>query len=115
MGARNIRRIAGLFVVVLFLTGLTILTGCKESEQEQAAAGDEAGQAPVEGIEPEELVAAASREIPQKTCPGMEGAINEDIYVEYKGKKVYFCCQGCAEAFKKDPEKYLAKLPQFKD
>jgi YHS domain-containing protein len=27
---------------------------------------------------------------------------------EYKGKKYYFCAQGCKIAFDKEPEKYLA-------
>lgn len=50
----------------------------------------------------------------QKTCPVMEGnPINKDIFVEYQGKKVYFCCPACVEAFNKDPEKYISKLPQF--
>ena len=34
-------------------------------------------------------------------------------FVEYQGKKVYFCCKGCETEFNKDPEKYVAKLPQF--
>lgn len=29
--------------------------------------------------------------------------------VDYKGKKVYFCCQNCPKAFKADPEKFAAK------
>jgi len=36
------------------------------------------------------------------------------LYTEYKGKKVYFCCSGCKEKFEEEPEKYIAKLPQFK-
>ena len=43
----------------------------------------------------------------------MGGAIDKNIFVEYQGKKVYFCCKDCVEKFKADPEKYLAKLPQF--
>lgn len=27
---------------------------------------------------------------------------------EYKGKKYYFCAEGCKEKFEKDPEKYVA-------
>jgi YHS domain-containing protein len=27
--------------------------------------------------------------------------------MEYKGKTYYFCCDNCAEAFKKNPEKYV--------
>ena len=53
--------------------------------------------------------------IVQKICPVMGGAINKDIFTVYKGKKVYFCCAGCKPEFEKEPEKYLAKLPQFKE
>ncbi|MBL7185132.1 MAG: YHS domain-containing protein [Phycisphaerae bacterium] len=50
----------------------------------------------------------------QTTCPVMVGnPINKAIFTEYKGKKVYFCCPGCDSKFKADPEKYIAKLPQF--
>ncbi|AQT69482.1 Cation efflux system protein CusB precursor [Anaerohalosphaera lusitana] len=51
----------------------------------------------------------------QIVCPVMGGKINKDIFVEYKGKKVYFCCAGCPEEFQKNPEKYLDKLPQFSE
>jgi len=115
MSARNAKRTVGLLVVVAFLAGLAVLNGCKQSEEEQAAP-NEAERTSAQGtMEPKELVAAASTEILQETCPVMEGPINEDIYVEYKGKKVYFCCEGCVEAFKKEPKEYLAKLPQFRD
>ncbi len=53
--------------------------------------------------------------IVQKICPVMGGAINKDVFTMYKGKKVYFCCPGCKPEFEKNPEKYLAKLPQFKE
>jgi YHS domain-containing protein len=53
--------------------------------------------------------------IEQTTCPIMGQAINKDVFVEYKGTKVYFCCAGCEQKFNADPEKYVAKLPQFKD
>lgn len=53
--------------------------------------------------------------IEQKLCPVMAAEINKELYTEYKGKKVYFCCPGCEEQFKAEPEKYLDKLPQFKE
>ncbi len=34
----------------------------------------------------------------------------KDIYTDYEGKRVYFCCSGCVEDFGKDPEKYLKVL-----
>ncbi len=51
----------------------------------------------------------------QTLCPVMGGAVNKMYFIEYQGKKVYFCCPGCEEVFLKDPEKYMDKLPQFKD
>ena len=62
---------------------------------------------------PAETKDAVSVEIEQKTCPVMGGEINKDLFTEYKGKKVYFCCPGCKEQFQKEPEKYISKLPQF--
>ncbi|MHC4555209.1 MAG: efflux RND transporter periplasmic adaptor subunit [Planctomycetota bacterium] len=51
----------------------------------------------------------------QILCPVMGNPINKDVFVEYKGKKVYFCCGGCDDVFLKEPEKYLPKLPQFQE
>jgi len=97
----KMRKINVMFLLVgLLFVGLIVLNGCKKSEP--ATSTEEAGQ-----------VAA---DITQQTvCPVMEAPINKDLFTEYKGKKVYFCCPGCKEKFEKEPEKYLAKLPQFKD
>ena len=46
----------------------------------------------------------------QTTCPVMGGKINKDIYADYEGKRVYFCCDACISTFKKDPAKYVSKL-----
>lgn len=46
------------------------------------------------------------------TCPVMGGKVENDTLhkVTYKGKKIGLCCAGCVEEFKKNPEKYAAKL-----
>lgn len=46
----------------------------------------------------------------QVDCPVMSGKINKDLYADYKGQRVYFCCPGCVDVFKKDPEAYLKKM-----
>ena len=46
----------------------------------------------------------------QTRCPVMDGAIDKNIFTDYKGQRIYFCCPGCSETFKKDPEKYLKKM-----
>lgn len=43
----------------------------------------------------------------QTTCPVLGGNIDKNIYVDYQGQRIYFCCKGCDAAFKKNPEKYL--------
>jgi YHS domain-containing protein len=49
--------------------------------------------------------------IEQKTCPVMEGnPINKEIYTDYNGRRIYFCCPACKETFAKDPDKYIAKV-----
>ncbi|MHC4618893.1 MAG: YHS domain-containing protein [Planctomycetota bacterium] len=94
------KQLGTVILLSLLSVGLVVLSGCKEKSEPAAAPEPAAG-----------TVAAAE----QTTCPVMGAAINEDIFTEYKGKKVYFCCPGCEEKFKADPEKYVAKLPQFKD
>jgi len=47
-------------------------------------------------------------------CPVMpDMQTNPEIFTDYKGKRVYFCCNNCKAAFGREPEKYLDQLPQF--
>jgi YHS domain-containing protein len=49
---------------------------------------------------------------PQTICPVLAGNIDKNVYADYQGKRIYFCCKGCDAEFKKDPEKYLKKLQE---
>lgn len=49
----------------------------------------------------------------QTACPLSNKPIDPAKFIEHEGKKVYFCCPGCAAGFQKDPGKYTSKLPQF--
>jgi YHS domain-containing protein len=51
----------------------------------------------------------------QTACPVSGEPINKDVYTDYKGRRVYFCCKGCQAPFKKDPETHLAKLTTSKE
>ena len=86
-------------VVAALLIGLPLFSGCEKKSG--TAELPEASKGAPTGIE-------------QTVCPVMCGAINKDIFVEYKGKKVYFCCEMCKPKFEKNPQDYIAKLPQFK-
>ena len=45
-------------------------------------------------------------------CPVSGKAVKADAAVAYKEGKVYFCCNGCPEAFKKDTAKFASKANQ---
>jgi YHS domain-containing protein len=48
------------------------------------------------------------------TCPvsGEKlGEMGSPVSIDYQGKKVSFCCDSCVTKFRKDPAKYLSKLP----
>lgn len=49
---------------------------------------------------------------PQTICPVMGGPINKNVYVDYQGQRVYFCCPACIGLFQKQPEKYLQKMTE---
>ena len=34
------------------------------------------------------------------------GATKSKMYADHKGRRYFFCCAGCPEAFKKEPAKY---------
>lgn len=55
---------------------------------------------------------ATAKGSPQEKCPVMGGTINKDIYVDYQGKRIYFCCEACPKEFNKDPDKYMKKLKE---
>ncbi len=107
-------------VIAVFCTGLLMINGCKDSgessaksdqpmQQMQGHEGHDHSQMAMTDESAKQTVAAAE----QTVCPVMGNPINKDLFVEYQGKKVYFCCPGCKPEFEKDPAKYVAKLPQF--
>ena len=85
---------------LFLLAGMFVLQGCKKKSEPAA---------------PEQAQAVVAAAIEQTACPVMGGAVNKAQFTEYKGQKVYFCCPGCKPEFEKNPEKYVAKLPQFKE
>ena len=45
----------------------------------------------------------------QKMCPVMGNPINKEVYSDYNGKRIYFCCKDCSEKFKENPDQYISK------
>lgn len=128
----------GLMLLAAMLMITVALVGCKKKEQpapppkaaaaknvqKQAEKAEETTAAEAKQEldeldkfvkEVEEEAKKGDTEAEQTMCPVMDGMkIDKNVFVEYKGKKVYFCCPDCKAKFEKDPEKYIANLPQFK-
>ena len=49
---------------------------------------------------------------PQTVCPVLAAPVDKNVYVDYQGKRIYFCCKGCDAEFNKDPGKYMKKLEE---
>jgi YHS domain-containing protein len=71
-------------------------------------------QRPVIGKPAEIMVDATTASYPLTTCvvSGEKlGEMGKPAVINYQGTEVRFCCAMCVDQFKKDPAKYLAKLP----
>ena len=70
--------------------------------------GQEAAQ--VEKPEPAKKVAQLKVSSPQTHCPVMGNEVDKEVFVDHKGKRVYFCCSPCIEKFEKDPDGHIKKM-----
>ncbi len=114
-----------LLVSVLSLLGSAVwLTGCghagsppadKPSQSVPAAQNTTATEGdPAEGLKE---LDAADRKLAekQKVCPvsgELLGSMGKPYKVTVKGRTFFLCCSGCEPELKKDPDKFLKKLPK---
>ena len=104
--------------VVAALATILLAVGCDRAQRGEAGPMPAAeGQGPSMHAMEASGAAAAPAEateppIAQKTCPVMGGPIDPSIFLDYQGRRVYFCCQACQAEFKKNPDKYLQKLDE---
>lgn len=121
---KNMKKIFVTMTVIV--AGLIFITGCDKKADTSTVAPEPAtthtehtthteNTAPAEATpETEPAAATTSDSVEQTVCPVMgDNPIDKNLFVDYQGKRVYFCCEYCVGEFKKSPEKYLAKLPQF--
>ena len=70
------------------------------------------GQAELAGETGDEASSsAATDDLKQTVCPVMGKPIVEDVYADYRGVRIYFCCPPCIAKFLATPEEYIPKLP----
>ena len=83
--------------MLLLLVPIVIMGGCKKKEPAAPAVSQQISQ-------------AIQQEMANTICPVMGEPVDKNIFVEYNGRKIYFCCKDCVKKFEENPEKYLANL-----
>lgn len=48
----------------------------------------------------------------QKVCPIRKEAIDPEVFIEYQGQKIYFCCPGCDKKFLNDSSLYFGEMKE---
>ena len=54
-------------------------------------------------------VEKATHSDPVTLCPVSGKKADKSEFIEYQGKRIYFCCKNCEQPFLRDPSKYLEK------
>jgi len=89
--------IAATVVVLTVTLALFMTVGCSEQ------------------VEPAAQVEEDASEFVQTICPVMNVPIDENIYVDHEGQRVYFCCAPCIQTFEDNPDEYLAKIEEMRE
>lgn len=97
----------------LFVTGCLHRTGCRECGTGSArlATVDPQLNGTADICRPSPTANAGTAATRQTTCPvtGEKlGSMGPPIPVSVKGETIYVCCQGCVDAVRTEPAKYLA-------
>jgi YHS domain-containing protein len=105
------------FAAALLMLGTLFVVGCNSTKTdapaEQGTNSNSGKQMP--DMSPEEHenmgeTVAFTNEKGELVCPVQGDVIPSPEkaagFQDYKGKRYYFCCAGCPEAFAADPEKY---------
>jgi YHS domain-containing protein len=96
------RKVLPVFLVLGFVVMGLMIISCAEEEKspkkvEEVATQDAGSQAPK----------------PQTTDAFSGNPINRNIYADYQGKRIYFCCANSKRQFESDPERYIAKFREL--
>ena len=67
-------------------------------------------KSPAKYVKEMESKGVALEKAQTKCAVNVGNPINKKIFVDYEGKRIYFCCFMCPQEFKKDPAKYIQKM-----
>jgi YHS domain-containing protein len=109
MAMKNIK----IFIAILLSAGLlTGISGCKKADNPQKPATTPSTQSPPamqhQTKPAQDQPKTAGQQ--QTVCPITGENIDKSVFVDYQGKRIYFCCSDCPPNFKANPEKYIKEM-----
>jgi YHS domain-containing protein len=110
MTCKTIRSVIVSLTIMAFTAGIVSAQPADGSSAQHMGNGVAVPLVNIDTVKKDSGSVTKKKLVPQKTCPVQGDPIDKSIFVDYKGKRVYFCCAGCPETFMKDPEKYLKFL-----
>ncbi len=97
-------------LIGLLMLALSMLIGCGSEEEKQNETQETQQTGAVQPQPDDVSLVDFTNEKGEIICPVMKTVISskEEAFdkTEYNGKIYYFCCGGCPEDFKNNPEKY---------
>ncbi len=98
-----------LLVLVMMLTFCLVFVACEDKD----CSDKETEECTEKTTEDKETTTVDEKEIWNEVCPVMGNEVDKEApTVVYEGKVYGFCCSGCDDKFKDDPEKYVANLSE---
>jgi YHS domain-containing protein len=105
-------------LVVFGIRAATLDTSSTDAQAGQtptpspAAAEPHAGHEPAPDNQPPDPAPTpiAAKQPENTICPVMGNPVDPEVFVDYEGRRIGFCCPGCDTLFLEEPEKYLKKV-----
>jgi YHS domain-containing protein len=96
------RKVLPVFLVLGFVVMGLMIISCAEEEKSPKK---------VEEVATQDVTSKAPKT--QTTDAFSGNPINRNIYADYQGKRIYFCCANSKKQFENDPERYIAKFREL--
>ncbi len=106
---KSTRNVAG---VALAMSGL-VLADCSKTDSLPAGGTGAGGNEAAKPAAGQTATAADLKPYPLDFCVVSDeklGSMGKPYVINYEGREIKFCCDGCEEDFRKEPEKFLAKI-----
>ena len=89
-----------IFTIIILTVSMALLISCSQHTKEHGEHSDHDHSKEM----------TIKEVMPQSKCPITGNKIDSQSFTDYKGSRVYYCCQKCDKKFLSEPQKYLSEM-----